>query len=447
MIKLGKIKYKNKLIQIILTEDMKRSFLEINNGKYYNLDIEDLKILKEKFNYTNDILCNKKDAKKNVVRQLLILSSICAINSTILSFRNNLINNNDKILEIYNDDESIETILDNNENLDAISKNHIKSFVEVLGQDFDLSLFKANLKKLKIVYLEENDFKQLLKNESEENNVVAFFKIKEHTIYVDKNGDEFKNLYHELFHTVNNYYDEQNLIFLCYHSLLGKGKALLEGMNAYYTNLYFEDNAYSDERKYVSLLEKIVGPDRVKYYFEKGTVEDTIEDLKNLYGDEAKANKLIMMMDDNLSNKSLMDDECYDENVDEIMDLFQNYLLGAEEKRFDEILKISSNYNSDDQKTIIKLGLNVFISNCNYYKFYYDTNNREIFNERQVSKLSNIYNKLSDYNAIFTKDEFLSYIGTIEDNYEIYSYDDLKNWINGNENQEIDDDFKKIYKK
>ncbi len=128
MIKLGKIKYKNKLVQIILTEDMKRSFLEINNGKYYNLDIEDLKILKEKFNYTNDILCNKK----NVMRQLLILSSICAINSAIFYFRNNLINNNDKILEIYNDDESIETILDNNKNLDTISKNYIKSFVEMV---------------------------------------------------------------------------------------------------------------------------------------------------------------------------------------------------------------------------------------------------------------------------------------------------------------------------
>lgn len=446
MTELGKIIYNEKKIQIFLTDDFKRYFIGVDEkNNYYELEKYEYEELEKLFNYNNMMVnCDKKNLLY-LGMFILLVTSIMACQSKPINFNNY---STDKLIVNLDNNNTISEIIEKNKNLDDNSKIYINNFVNRINDDFDLSIFKANLEKLNIIYLNEEDFNQIISKKNIEN-AVAFFEPSEFTIYINDNFKE--SIYHELFHTINNYYIDS--VYFSYEDSEGKGRALLEGMTAYYTKEYFKEYSYPEECEYIFLLTLIVGEERVKYYFEKGNVEDTISDLKSIYGDETTANKLIMMMDDNLNNKQMMNEEIYNDNVDEIIFLLQDYYYGSHEKQIESILKEIKDYDTTTKKNITELLLNIFFEKVNVWEVYFDDyNQRNSYNDKKAKSLSNFYNLLVENGICDNKDEYLNLVSRVNEEHENgkyvpYDYDDIKECLKLTDEKVITEESVKIYVK
>lgn len=108
-------------------------------------------------------------------------------------------------------------------------------------------------------------------------------------VYDDKDKQNVKNtFFHELFHLLSG-------DGLTHNSRRNKnyyGTSINEGFTSYLTNKYFDDNDnYTAERKFIEILNYIIGEEKMEELYFSGDIYGLIEELKNLkFFQEKKVN-------------------------------------------------------------------------------------------------------------------------------------------------------------
>ena len=248
LIKLELIKYKNNNYRVFSQQNGRRIFLkELNEESYLYPDIKTYLELDKIYN-GKDITIRylKKKTIVKIINGALIIANLSSMAVGLNLIKNEIeikIHNYEMKKETYNSinydtaralayhSEDALTILNNNQNLTKNEKKYIENFImNIQNFDIDLTIFKENLKDLKIKKLTKENFES---NHNKE--TIAYFDTKQRTIFY-KEVLSPGTLYHELGHTLNFiYFKEQNAI---YSPLENNeiGSALDEGFNSLFTD-------------------------------------------------------------------------------------------------------------------------------------------------------------------------------------------------------------------
>ena len=227
LIKLGLIRYKNNNYRIFANENGRRIFLkELAEGSYIYPDLKIYLELDKIYN-SKDItiryLKNKTVAK--IINGALIIANLSSMAVGLNLIKNEIeikihnyemkkytyssINYDTARILAYQSENSYE-ILNNNKYISNNVKKYINAFIEQIEPlNVDLTIFKRNLKDLKIVKKNKEEFEI-----NHKENVVAYFDVKNRTIFYKETLSP-ETLYHELGHLLNCiYFEEEKKLYV-----------------------------------------------------------------------------------------------------------------------------------------------------------------------------------------------------------------------------------------
>lgn len=325
LIKLGLIKYKNNNYRIFANQNGRRIFLkELAEGSYI---YPDLKIYLEL-----DKIYNSKDITirylKNKTVAKIINGALIIANLSSMAVGLNLIKNEIEI-KIHNYEMKKNTyssinydtarilayqsgnlyeILNNNKYISNNVKKYINTFIEQIEPlNVDLTIFKRNLKDLKIVKKNKEEFEI-----NHKENVVAYFDIKNKTIFYKETLSP-ETLYHELGHLLNCIYFEEERKLYVGNDDAELERSLQEGFATLFTseigNRTPYTASYPTEQMYVKILSEILGKKTVLNCF---LGDLSLVDALSTYDNKEEINKTLMLINDVCET----DDEKEIENLD-----------------------------------------------------------------------------------------------------------------------------------
>lgn len=361
LIKLEKINYKNQEYRVFVEGKGRRVFLKIASDGTYTYPNVKIYLELDRIYNNKDItivyLKENKSIKKQLLRGSLIVINVALLcTNTFLLTKKILIKNGiiqsdylsynvidyDTANTLAYQSEDVLTILKNNKNIENDKKAYIKKFITCLNElkpSLDLNIFKTNLKDLKIISLEDEEFKKKYGE-----NVKACFLSVEKTIFYNNKYDLEETIYHELGHLTNViYFEDKNLL---YHveDENGFGNALYEGFNSVFSNSLMDkqDNAYIKEQCYIKIISEIIGSKEVeKCYFGNG---DIVEKLSK-YVEKEEVKRIIMLMDDLCSTSKVKDINTKETELEITKKLLEWSRISAKKKYYE--LKDKNIYNYD----------------------------------------------------------------------------------------------------
>ncbi|HHT38297.1 MAG TPA: hypothetical protein GXZ95_02640 [Mollicutes bacterium] len=344
LLKLSKIKYKNKNYQIFATKANKRIFVEVKEDGCYELpDLSIYLELDSKFNiqFTGKLYMI---LKRRIVS--LLMAGVLIINLTFLLLNKNnytlvktpkyksvslidsssLEDNIEKDIEdvkffnfIINDNDLIDAI-DKNDNIDETNKVYFKKFVNEVRSVFpnlDLTTFYRNIKDIKVRVISSDDIKKLRENDVT-NAYVDF--IKGEIVFADSIA--YETMRHELSHLLfNKIYPnlpippDSKIAIILRNAYISNfyinGMAFEEGCNAIMLEeIGSKEEEYYYDKRLVKLLCRIIGDENVfNIYRSQDKVENLIEHLSSIKGSAEEAKALIMKMDDRQKAENSFDYE------------------------------------------------------------------------------------------------------------------------------------------
>ncbi len=435
----SQIIYNNKKYQITFNNDHERLFFLIdqNETPYILEDTKEIEELNRLFNSSycalniSDIKIKINEIKKIKRKDFLCdLVTSAVIGALLISpfYINIIYKDNKNITEKLSEIEgrlntknySLEDILgeleDNYDIYETLSLNKYLSneekeliiefyltYREKLS-NYDLKVFNENMKKLKIKYEDENDFKKY-KNDM----LIAYYNSDNNCIVIKEGIDIKSVIFHELGHTTNtiNYNDEKaNFVFNSY------GVGINEGINSIITYELFDNEIpYVLQAEMCYLLSVAVGKETLVDCYNSKSIFDLENILSNIYGSNELASELITLIDE--INPVMLDDfDFVNDRVYRIKELIITYELNKWYKELffnDDInlekclLELDSFYNMLNKEIIIK-GENISNEEIN---IYYEEQVR-IFIEK-VSKLYPEEVKNIDYSSeelLIKQDEY-----------------------------------------
>lgn len=334
--------------------------------------------------------------------------------------------------------ESIYKIIENNKNL-INYKSYVYNFVNTLlnnDMNIDLTVFKYNLKDLKIIEYEEEEYEELYGTSS-----AAIYNPIYNEIAIKECVNIEKYIYHEFGHLLNNtYIEEYNLSYSFYNKSQDYlGKSLHEGFTNLFISEQFECNykeAYYLEQNYIKILYELMGEQKVKGIFLEGNVNDLINELDSAYSTESGFKNIINSMDlnylyDDAYNKELRNKDNDIDNKKEYLEKFckkfyelrktiNRQLVSCERQNI--INKLTTlNEKGFDKKDFYMTLEECYKSYKNFYYLYYMNNGSEDLNELITLFRYDVINNYIKIKDICDEEEFLTILASIEENSLIYS--------------------------
>lgn len=332
--------------------------------------------------------------------------------------------------------ESVYEIIESNKNLTNY-RNYIYKFVNTLlgnNINIDLTIFKYNLKDLKIIEYEEDEYENLYGNSS-----AAIYNPIYNEIAIKKCDNIEKYIYHEFGHLLNNtYIEEYNLSYSFYNKSQDYlGKSLHEGFTNLFISEQFECNysgAYRFEQNYIKILYELLGEQKVKEIFLEGNVNDLINELDSLYSSELGFENIISSMDlnclyDEAYNKELAKKDNWNNKDKKIEYLDKAYelkksinrqLVSCEKQNI--INKLTTlNENGFDTNDFYLTLEECYRSYKNFCYLYYMNNGSDDLNDLINLFRYDVINNYIKINDVCSEEEFLTILASIEENSFIYS--------------------------
>ena len=374
LVKLELIKYKNNNYRVFSHQNGRRIFLkELAEDSYIYPDLRIYLELDKIYN-SKDVMIrylkNKTVAKiingalivaglSGMGRDLNLIKTYTETKMNISEVKKNTCDNinYDTARTLAYQSEDVFTILNNNQNITDNVKKYIKHFIKnAQKSNIDLTIFKRNLKDLKIVKKDKKEFES-----NAEERAIAYFDTKQRTIFY-KEVLSPGTLYHELGHTLNFiYFKEQNAI---YSPLENNeiGSALDEGFNSLFISEMMKKNinSYSEEQYYIRVLREIVGQKKVKACYLEG---DNIVDALSDYDTKDEIKRTLMLMDDicMVSNKK---DIKIEQSKNEIASKLMEWSIKSANKKYEHFKNEKTDFNLKDIYTRQLLNTDLMISNA-----------------------------------------------------------------------------------
>ena len=280
------INYNNKVFSIFLGENNHKAFLESKNGKYYYPLYDDFLYLNKRYNEKSFICC--KPEKFNFKEKVMIKSTAVALALITLNTVTNIKSKPQKISDTQIDQsrsmieqmlenqnnvhvsenkitskedidkylgyeqvskEDIFLAIDNNENISADNKAKFKEIVNKVSEkssDFDFRIFYENVKT---IVIEEMSSSEISKEYGL--GVGGCYILKENKIVYSTDFGQ-SALYHEMCHTLFNYYRNDNGKIVYKYD--DNGFALSEALNSKVTNYIVSDYSYPYQNAVLDFL-------------------------------------------------------------------------------------------------------------------------------------------------------------------------------------------------
>lgn len=341
------INYNNKIFSLFLNEQNKIYFLINNNGKYFYPSYEEYIYLNNMYNEKNFISylplkIEEKVIIKNTAVSLALLTALnistfgsktsrkMTINSEIVSTQNIIqitsLESLNSIIEYQNISlvEVINTI-NLNKNISLDDKKRAITLINTIYNnypEFDFRIFNENMKTLKIVTLSDEDI--IAKFSSY---IAGCYYTNENTIYLSNSATE-KVIYHELSHTLFDYYHAIGPNVYYHYNL--EGKALSEAMNANITSLVLNDESYKMEKDVLNYLCYFASFDIQK--FNETGINGLVSTLKNKYSD-IDINYIVKILDAMFNTRVSLGEKIYLDDINILDELFKYALKEASNKQ------------------------------------------------------------------------------------------------------------------
>ena len=248
-----------------------------------------------------------------------------------------------------------------------------QSDLENWKKRFPIDLFSEDLKKKikskqpsKKENLKEGIKDKVKKDKKEfesnaEERAIAYFDPKQKTIFY-KEELSVETLYHELGHTLNIIYFENQNVFYSPLEKNNIGSALEEGFNSLFISEMMKKNinSYSEEQYYIRVLREIVGQKKVKAcYLEGNNIVDALSD----YDTKDEIKRTLMLMDDicMVSNKK---DIKIEQSKNEIASKLMEWSIKSANKKYEHFKNEKTDFNLKDIYTRQLLNTDLMISNA-----------------------------------------------------------------------------------
>lgn len=374
LVKLELIKYKNNNYRVFSHQNGRRIFLkELAEDSYIYPDLRIYLELDKIYN-SKDVMIrylkNKTVAKiingalivaglSGMGRDLNLIKTYTETKMNISEVKKNTYDNinYDTARTLAYQSEDVFTILNNNQNITDNIKKYIKHFIKnAQKSNIDLTIFKRNLKDLKIVKKDKKEFES-----NAEERAIAYFDPKQKTIFY-KEELSVETLYHELGHTLNIIYFENQNVFYSPLEKNNIGSALEEGFNSLFISEMMKKNinSYSEEQYYIRVLREIVGQKKVKEcYLEGNNIVDALSD----YDTKDEIKRTLMLMDDicMVSNKK---DIKIEQSKNEIASKLMEWSIKSANKKYEHFKNEKTDFNLKDIYTRQLLNTDLMISNA-----------------------------------------------------------------------------------
>lgn len=374
LVKLELIKYKNNNYRVFSHQNGRRIFLkELAEDSYIYPDLRIYLELDKIYN-SKDVMIrylkNKTVAKiingalivaglSGMGRDLNLIKTYTETKMNISEVKKNTYDNinYDTACTLAYQSEDVFTILNNNQNITDNVKKYIKHFIKnAQKSNIDLTIFKRNLKDLKIVKKDKKEFES-----NAEERAIAYFDPKQKTIFY-KEELSVETLYHELGHTLNIIYFENQNVFYSPLEKNNIGSALEEGFNSLFISEMMKKNinSYSEEQYYIRVLREIVGQKKVKACYLEG---DNIVDALSAYDTKDEIKRTLMLMDDicMVSNKK---DIKIEQPKNEIASKLMEWSIKSANKKYEHFKNEKTDFNLKDIYTRQLLNTDLMISNA-----------------------------------------------------------------------------------
>lgn len=374
LVKLELIKYKNNNYRVFSHQNGRRIFLkELAEDSYIYPDLRIYLELDKIYN-SKDVMIrylkNKTVAKiingalivaglSGMGRDLNLIKTYTETKMNISEVKKNTYDNinYDTARTLAYQSEDVFTILNNNQNITDNIKKYIKHFIKnAQKSNIDLTIFKRNLKDLKIVKKDKKEFES-----NAEERAIAYFDPKQKTIFY-KEELSVETLYHELGHTLNIIYFENQNVFYSPLEKNNIGSALEEGFNSLFISEMMKKNinSYSEEQYYIRVLREIVGQKKVKACYLEG---DNIVDALSAYDTKDEIKRTLMLMDDicMVSNKK---DIKIEQPKNEIASKLMEWSIKSANKKYEHFKNEKTDFNLKDIYTRQLLNTDLMISNA-----------------------------------------------------------------------------------
>lgn len=374
LVKLELIKYKNNNYRVFSHQNGRRIFLkELAEDSYIYPDLRIYLELDKIYN-SKDVMIrylkNKTVAKiingalivaglSGMGRDLNLIKTYTETKMNISEVKKNTYDNinYDTARTLAYQSEDVFTILNNNQNITDNVKKYIKHFIKnAQKSNIDLTIFKRNLKDLKIVKKDKKEFES-----NAEERAIAYFDPKQKTIFY-KEELSVETLYHELGHTLNIIYFENQNVFYSPLEKNNIGSALEEGFNSLFISEMMKKNinSYSEEQYYIRVLREIVGQKKVKACYLEG---DNIVDALSAYDTKDEIKRTLMLMDDicMVSNKK---DIKIEQPKNEIASKLMEWSIKSANKKYEHFKNEKTDFNLKDIYTRQLLNTDLMISNA-----------------------------------------------------------------------------------
>lgn len=441
--------YNNKAFCIFLDENYHRAFLRVNsNGTYAYPLLEDYLYLNDYYNNRNPFLLDitkctfKEKAKKIIVGGAIYLSLVIPIGMTLSyidPFETSASSEKDNSQIEIKDNNQLDEILgyktvsldvihraiDNNDKIFDDYKNLVHFFINALAithPEIDLRIFYENIKTNEFVFVEDDYFEKLGKP-----GINARYDCINNRILIKRDCEPY-TLYHELEHTVNNYY--RVIDGTVVYKTVSLGYTMDEAMTNKMISFITKDNSY-----YLSGLVLDYFVNYVDYSFndhvQKG-VYYLIDLLKNRY--PSVDIDFIIESLDTASDDLKRTQECVyvdeiDGLLDELFKICELELENTEENYYEPFVKFANIllFSSDIENKDTKILQEYF----NKYNEILKDKGLPIINWEDILNKLNNFPNIDDF--IYKENEVKPCLGSpLYENYKSYYqvYDNLGNIIN-----------------
>ncbi len=303
------IEYNNKVFAVFLTDNHRRTFLEIKNNKYIYPNYEDYVYLNNIYNnFEEDIyyLIPEYNYQEKVRFASLIVAITTVFNLVTTSIKNykvenddnkisiNIVinKNNDKYLKVNNvgsydhvlkkvTKEQVQEVIDQNPHLSFRIKNIMHLLVEELTKEYpnvDLRTYYLNALDLTVNYVS----KEKIVEESKMPGFAAFYSSSQNSITVNSNAEN-GILGHELAHPFRSISKDYNGQKIYYSDDFKQGTFILETMTSKINSLVFPSfvDGYGMEREVTNFLNTCI-PFTIEDFLNEG-ISNYIDKLKKTY--------------------------------------------------------------------------------------------------------------------------------------------------------------------
>lgn len=311
----------------------------------------------------------------------ILLSGIGLIASNI-NKKNNPFNNNTLIYGFDNSD-NLNAQKKADVLLSAVYRNkNINDEVRKVFLDFVPFFYDNECQNYELTYNNLKNFNLVYSNKN--GDVVAQYCNNTITIFDSTNKIALK---HEIFHLIADTGNNLNI-------------GVNEGMAQLLTQEYFDyqGEEYEKTELITKILIEITSSDTLINTFLNGNKDILINKLKNIYGDEENAMKLLNLMDEITYLEQQNSKDNLDLKVTEFIDMLSNYTEGLSEEKS---VIINSYINT----------LNNFEESCNKIYFCENKKNDLIYIERKIAT------NINGISILVQKDNYKN----LFENFEIYS--------------------------